>query len=515
MSYGGYGNRGGYDYQRRDRINEDEVPESKHTIFIRGLPGDMSTDEIKEYFEDRIGPVSFDFVKTSADQQRLFVAVRFETRDDAKEAMSKYSDSDLMGHRCELTWFKDIRRYAQYQSLNQQSQGGAIPIAMMIEVVRVHEIEVVLQVIVDLQVENLVIRRGVAPAAVKGQPVKIVIDDLLLGTQTPLKVVKRTVTEIRIENIARRTENIRNLGRHAPAGSPVSPNQEDSPTPSAPAAADPPPKAEAEQPNTDLAPPPLPPPIISPSPDEPPRKVLRRMSPPAGSAVTPPSVAAQEEEKLAHEAQETVMAAIDLPPPPNPPMFSSEKKQVFSDSLVNSSLCKSEQQDKKPATPPSELPSAPTPVQQSTISSLSETPSKLASSRFPTTTRLFTQLKEIQSTIIKTVKVEPKSNEASGGLRLSSLATCQQDTDEEKRAIRENRLSKLDEISLERFMVRKKKLEETFRGDCQTYAFVTRKLIEKDPSLESQLRIALIENMEDLEKQVYEQVDVYLDTICD
>lgn len=47
MSYGGYGNRGGYDYQRRDRINEDEVPESKHTIFIRGLPGDMSTDEIK------------------------------------------------------------------------------------------------------------------------------------------------------------------------------------------------------------------------------------------------------------------------------------------------------------------------------------------------------------------------------------------------------------------------------------------------------------------------------------
>ncbi|KAK6035228.1 hypothetical protein COOONC_27267 [Cooperia oncophora] len=73
----------------------------------------------REYFEDRIGPVSFDFVKTSADQQRLFVAVRFETRDDAKEAMAKYSDSELLGHRCELTWFKDIRRYAQYQSMNQ------------------------------------------------------------------------------------------------------------------------------------------------------------------------------------------------------------------------------------------------------------------------------------------------------------------------------------------------------------------------------------------------------------
>ncbi|VDL85087.1 unnamed protein product [Nippostrongylus brasiliensis] len=126
MSYGGYGNRG-YDYhQRRERINEDEVPESKHTIFIRGLPGDMSTDEIREYFEDRIGPVSFDFVKTSADQQRLFVAVRFETRDDAKEAMSKYSENDLMGHRCELSWFKDIRRYAQYQSMNQGRRGRPV-----------------------------------------------------------------------------------------------------------------------------------------------------------------------------------------------------------------------------------------------------------------------------------------------------------------------------------------------------------------------------------------------------
>ncbi|EYC28100.1 hypothetical protein Y032_0008g34 [Ancylostoma ceylanicum] len=580
MSYGGYGNRGGYDYQRRDRINEDEVPESKHTIFIRGLPGDMSTDEIKEYFEDRIGPVSFDFVKTSADQQRLFVAVRFETRDDAKEAMSKYSDSDLMGHRCELTWFKDIRRYAQYQSLNQQRRGR--PVFRR-----------------GYQYNNNSSRGRDAPrrrysdrdddrsrsrsrdrgrsSSYSRSPSRKSGDSSRSRSRSSERAAsedRNRRSSSRDSNSAQGREKDRDgdsdrkhrkkdrkhkkskkkrsgsgsrsssedrsstpeqaiFGRHAPAGSPVSPNQEDSPTPSAPAAADPPPKAEAEQPNTDLAPPPLPPPIISPSPvrfpiriqtpanvigsttfaigidsDEPPRKVLRRMSPPAGSAVTPPSVAAQEEEKLAHEAQETVMAAIDLPPPPNPPMFSSEKK-------VNSSLCKSEQQDKKPATPPSELPSAPTPVQQSTISSLSETPSKLASSRFPTTTRLFTQLKEIQSTIIKTVKVEPKSNEASGGLRLSSLATCQQDTDEEKRAIRENRLSKLDEISLERFMVRKKKLEETFRGDCQTYAFVTRKLIEKDPSLESQLRIALIENMEDLEKQVYEQVDVYLDTICD
>lgn len=49
-------------------------------------------------------------------------------------------------------------------------------------------------------------------------------------------------------------------------------------------------------------------------------------------------------------------------------------------------------------------------------------------------------------------------------MRLSSLATCQQDTEEEKRVIREGRLSKLDEIALERFLVRKKKLEEVCRS---------------------------------------------------
>lgn len=32
---------------RYDRIDQDEVPESKHTVFIRGLPGHIKTDEIK------------------------------------------------------------------------------------------------------------------------------------------------------------------------------------------------------------------------------------------------------------------------------------------------------------------------------------------------------------------------------------------------------------------------------------------------------------------------------------
>ncbi|KAE9415972.1 hypothetical protein Angca_008381 [Angiostrongylus cantonensis] len=580
MSYGGYGNRG-YDYhQRRERINEDEVPESKHTIFIRGLPGDMSTDEIKEYFEDRIGPVSFDFVKTSADQQRLFVAVRFETRDDAKEAMSKYSENDLMGHRCELSWFKDIRRYAQYQNLNQrrgrqmfrnrtyQHNGGRgrdsfkrryserdddksrsrsrdrgrsssysrSPSARSGESSRTRSHSS------ERGASEERNRRSPSPDSSSDQGIGREKDKERDGDpekkrrkkdkKNKKSKKKRSRTASRSSSEERSSTPERAIfGRHAPAGSPVSPNQEDSPTtPAVPVPAN----TEAEHVSV---PAPLPPanptpitvrfPLRSQNPanvisnttfaigidsDELPRRVLRRMSPNA-PMVTPPSVAAQEEEKMPQdmppkESQQNVVTTIGLPPPPCPPSFASEKKSLESNDG------NSETQNKKSTTP---TPDPPVPVSMQQNATSIPTPpvttsiscdggsTKSHPSRFPTSARFFASLKEIQSSIIKTVKAEPKSDEASGGLRLSNLAMCQQDADEEKRAVREGRLSKLDEISLERFMVKKKRLEETFRGDCQTYAFVARKLIEKDPSLESQLRIALIENMEDLEKQVYEQ----------
>lgn len=45
----------------------------------------------RDFFEDHVGPCSFDFIKLSQDQLKLFVAVRFETRDAAKECMHKYA----------------------------------------------------------------------------------------------------------------------------------------------------------------------------------------------------------------------------------------------------------------------------------------------------------------------------------------------------------------------------------------------------------------------------------------
>uniref|UniRef100_A0A8R1IL01 RRM domain-containing protein n=1 Tax=Caenorhabditis japonica TaxID=281687 RepID=A0A8R1IL01_CAEJA len=84
--YHGYNNRhrGGF---HGPRINENQVPQSKHTIFIRGLPGEVTTEEIKEYIGERVGQISFDFVKQAQDRSKIFVAVRFEKREEAKEFM--------------------------------------------------------------------------------------------------------------------------------------------------------------------------------------------------------------------------------------------------------------------------------------------------------------------------------------------------------------------------------------------------------------------------------------------
>ncbi|GMT32349.1 hypothetical protein PFISCL1PPCAC_23646 [Pristionchus fissidentatus] len=117
----GYRNGGG-GYANYGKINEDDVPESQHSIFIRGLPSSLTYDEIKNFFEDNIGPCSFDFQKINYERQSLFVAMRFDSKDHAKDAYDKYRDSDILGCRCEVTWFRDIRRYISYQQQNGMSE---------------------------------------------------------------------------------------------------------------------------------------------------------------------------------------------------------------------------------------------------------------------------------------------------------------------------------------------------------------------------------------------------------
>jgi hypothetical protein len=96
---------------RRDRINERDVPESQHTIFIRGLPGNMTTEEIRDFFGKDTG-CTFDFVKVSPDRDKLYVAVRFESKTVARQIMEKCTATGtILGYDVEMSWFRDIRRY--------------------------------------------------------------------------------------------------------------------------------------------------------------------------------------------------------------------------------------------------------------------------------------------------------------------------------------------------------------------------------------------------------------------
>uniref|UniRef100_A0A914IFZ4 RRM domain-containing protein n=1 Tax=Globodera rostochiensis TaxID=31243 RepID=A0A914IFZ4_GLORO len=99
-------------WRRNDRINERDVPESQHTIFIRGLPGEMGTDQLRDFFEKDFGACSFDFVKVSPDRSKLYVAVRFESKSCARDVMENFGgEGELLGYQVEMSWFRDIRRY--------------------------------------------------------------------------------------------------------------------------------------------------------------------------------------------------------------------------------------------------------------------------------------------------------------------------------------------------------------------------------------------------------------------
>lgn len=127
---GGYVNRGGgaggagrQQQQQRGRtefrIDEQDVPPSRHALFFRGFGPDINTDEIREFFISEIGPCTIDFNKATRDA--TFIAVRFENRDDAKTCKKNYHERKVFGYTVDLSWYRDIRRYVNhYQRLGQQ-----------------------------------------------------------------------------------------------------------------------------------------------------------------------------------------------------------------------------------------------------------------------------------------------------------------------------------------------------------------------------------------------------------
>ncbi|VEL43222.1 unnamed protein product, partial [Protopolystoma xenopodis] len=97
--------------RRFNRLDPRDVIPSRHSIFIRGLPGNTDTAKLKEVFSKDIGaPCSVDFFSASENGTRLSIAIRFESHESAKEMLMKYNGKKLLGFPVQITWFKDLKK---------------------------------------------------------------------------------------------------------------------------------------------------------------------------------------------------------------------------------------------------------------------------------------------------------------------------------------------------------------------------------------------------------------------
>ncbi|CDS39952.1 Dentin sialophosphoprotein [Echinococcus multilocularis] len=97
--------------QPLDRVNPRFVPPSRHTIFIRGLPGSTNVDSVKNHFSSETSSkCTVEFFSTSEDKVRFSVAIRFKSHETAREMLEKYNGKELLGHPVEVTWFKDLKK---------------------------------------------------------------------------------------------------------------------------------------------------------------------------------------------------------------------------------------------------------------------------------------------------------------------------------------------------------------------------------------------------------------------
>ncbi|VDQ16212.1 unnamed protein product [Trichobilharzia regenti] len=93
-----------YRRQNFDRLNPRNVLPSRHTLFIRGLPGSTDVTKVNNETNSRC---SVEFFSTSEDKKRFSVAIRFKSHDIASEI---HNGKTMFGYPVELTWFKDLKK---------------------------------------------------------------------------------------------------------------------------------------------------------------------------------------------------------------------------------------------------------------------------------------------------------------------------------------------------------------------------------------------------------------------
>ncbi|CAJ0938000.1 unnamed protein product, partial [Mesorhabditis belari] len=541
------------------RINEEDVPESKHTpSSLEDCPGICPTDEVEE-----IGSISMKELAHARSILRRFQPIARDfsspcvsSREHAKECMNRYKDADVLGYPCELTWFRDIRRFASYQAAQQGVRGGAAlanrgrrgnmyrPNAGRYD--RGSYYERKRRHSSDESSRSRSRSRSGSGSSRRSRSASRRSSSRETKTNQKEKKQKKTKKEKKRRSATLSSASDGELRSESgkgsrsprqprsPARSPqkealvVSHDRSDSPLRVREVKAAPNEKdgiqISIKVPSSVPLPPMPPPPVQSQAGkevhnttisfglegDQPPKKVIRKPS-------TPP---AKEEEMDIPTPPAPAPARAPAPAPVRAPAPAPAEPQVITinprfkpigERPLNGGYVNASQ--KLVEIPPRSL-SATTSTKTKTIAETSfgsETGNERR--QVPEHGDLLEGVKEFQTIIIEQIKYEPPEEEESGTLKLSSLSTMEEDNDENeemKSFEREQKLASLTTLQRDKVELKKKQLEKAFKNDCETYKIVTLKLLSKDGDLEKGLRLAMMQVFEDLEKQMLEKLDVFL-----
>ncbi|KAI1716506.1 RNA recognition motif domain-containing protein [Ditylenchus destructor] len=493
--------------QTEHRINEKDVPESQHALFVRGLPGHITTTAVREFFEEKIGPCSFDFIKTSPDRSKLYIAVRFETKEAAREAFDRYQDREILGYSVELSFFRDIRRYLNHL----QKQGRK---------------------------ENH--RRN---------------------NNDHSRIRRRRSRNSRSTSREKSITQSRSRSRSRSKSGSLTQSRSRSPTPSLAQSS---PRSDANNNNDERGGE-----SISavkkskklkkdkkkkkhrtPSPDKSGSDMAMsndsdgELLPDDGQAVGVSKTPTEEAPSRNGTASDTIASPPQADLEIRSPLFKNTTFTLELDSNVapqqrtrKTEAIKTVKQNgtqSKPSFVPfgddDELDPTEIPVKKfkesyvkRELKSPDITPPKAklhSINSIPKETQLssqqimlggaMTNFKNIQRMILQDVRYKngDSCEDHVGNYRLSSLTTAKS-----AELMREERISKLSADLREKVEKKKLQLELSYRHDCQTFGLMTRKLIGKDKSLEDRLRLALLEVMKDLENEAMAALDEYIDQI--
>uniref|UniRef100_A0A915MT11 RRM domain-containing protein n=2 Tax=Meloidogyne javanica TaxID=6303 RepID=A0A915MT11_MELJA len=487
---------------RRDRINERDVPESQHTIFIRGLPGQLTTEELRDFFGKDTG-CTFDFVKVSPDRSKLYVAVRFESKTVARKIMEKcQAEGTILGHEVELTWFRDIRRYLAHcakqgvrpSRFNNRGSGG-------------HR------------------SSGRRSRSYTRSPERGPTEEYSGGNKSVSRSVSgspshRSLTHSDADSRSRSKSVSSQSSQHSEPksldysdivrteGSDIDVSDGEASPPSKYA------NANQGQPQMTIT---MSKPIGPTRPDA--QFTHRRVV--VGSLATNQQQSQQKHsgQNVQHESKQSHQQSednkfrqtftVDLDSNASIPKFKSEQPGIVYQPMNGTKAAKDDVAAKRPRV---ELESLQQPPVVRSVKASAYSDQIMSSPVRESGAMANNFFKDIQRHILKDIKFKMSTNanvdENQGGFHLSSLSK-QQISDN----IREEKINKLSVELRECVAKKKREFEQSYRNDCETFGFVTQKLVEKNKTLEDRLKVALLETMKDLESETMKKFDEFLDQI--